>query len=211
MGIPMLSIHHAFTAVAVIVGMTALNAASAVVAQSSNYNVRAVPDGSVGGFAGREMQRIRVQSVGTGYGAPNSANLINQTLAQGVSVGGSPTYAPRISGGAARGTGLSNQPRNKPFANASRGPTVSPYLNLFRDSAVSDPNQVDYQTLVQPQLQQQQMNNQIQQQARALGQQFQALSAQPAFNPQGSQIQSPTGHTTFFNNTLNYYPLRNRR
>ena len=52
---------------------------------------------------------------------------------------------------------------SKPFTGFSQGPTVSPYLNLFR----VDQNGFqgfNYSTLVQPQLRQQQLNQQQQQQ-----------------------------------------------
>jgi hypothetical protein len=93
----------------------------------------------------------------------------------------------------------------KPFANYSPPPTVSPYLNLFRedDNGFDDFN---YQTLVRPQLQQQQFNQQVQRQNYIINQQLQAMAAQSDFNPQGSQTQAPTGHSTTRMYYGHYYP-----
>ena len=46
----------------------------------------------------------------------------------------------------------------KPFSGFSQGPTVSPYLNLFRTDANGSVNPLNYNTLVEPQLRQQQLN-----------------------------------------------------
>lgn len=101
---------------------------------------------------------------------------------------------------------------SKPFANSRPTSTVSPYLNLFlEDSIFGDPNNVPYQTLVRPQLEQQQFNSQVQQQAIQLNRRVQALQRQPAFNPEGSEEQLPTGHSTVFNNMSHYYPTTGRR
>ncbi|QDU91737.1 hypothetical protein Pla175_51680 [Pirellulimonas nuda] len=101
---------------------------------------------------------------------------------------------------------------SKPFANSSVDNTVSPYLNLFlSDSLTSDPNFVPYQSLVRPQQNQMDFNRQIQAQGQALNRRVQEIAAKPAFNPQGSEQQLPTGHSTVFGNMSHYYPQPQRR
>jgi len=72
-------------------------------------------------------------------------------------------------------------------------------------------SQFNYQTLVQPQLQQQQFNSQVQKEALKNERRLQAISAQPAFNPQGSKEQYPTGHQTVFNYMGYYYQTPRQR
>jgi hypothetical protein len=93
----------------------------------------------------------------------------------------------------------------KPFTNYQPGPTVSPYLNLFRVD-LSGNNALNYNTLVEPQLRQQQMNQQLQRQEMQTARRLQAIAAQSAFNPQGSREEFPTGHQTVFQYTGRYYP-----
>jgi hypothetical protein len=93
---------------------------------------------------------------------------------------------------------------NKPFASRSSSPTISPYMNLFRDDITGDSD--NYNTLVRPQLQQQQVNRSMQVQTQAIDRHVQSLAAKPAFNPQGSASQSPTGHPTGFMYHSHYYP-----
>ncbi|WP_146583572.1 hypothetical protein [Posidoniimonas polymericola] len=95
---------------------------------------------------------------------------------------------------------------SKPFSSASRGPVVSPYLNLFRED-LSDGGAADnYNTLVRPQLQQQQINQSLQLETQAIDRRVRSISAKPAFNPQGSPNQSPTGHPTGFMYYSHFYP-----
>lgn len=93
----------------------------------------------------------------------------------------------------------------KPFSNFSQGPTVSPYLNLFR----VDQNGFqgfNYSTLVEPELRQQQMNQQQRQQNLQTSRRIQAIAAQADYNPQGSKEEYPTGHQTVFGYMGHYYP-----
>jgi hypothetical protein len=94
---------------------------------------------------------------------------------------------------------------SKPFSGFSQGPTVSPYLNLFR----VDQNGFqgfNYSTLVQPQLQQQQFNQKQNQQNNTTTRRLQAISAQADYNVQGSKEEFPTGHQTVFQYMGHYYP-----
>jgi hypothetical protein len=115
---------------------------------------------------------------------------------------------PSSSTGAARiGLGAGNSfSGSKPFSGFSQGPTVSPYLNLFRVD-LSGNNALNYQTLVEPQLRQQQLNQQIQQKAQQTNYRLQAIAAQADFNPQGSREEFPTGHQTVFMYYGHYYPV----
>jgi hypothetical protein len=94
----------------------------------------------------------------------------------------------------------------KPFSNFSQGPTVSPYLNLFRQDT-SGNTAFNYNTLVEPQLRQQQLNQQQQQQNQLTTRRLQAISAQADYNVQGSKEEFPTGHQTVFQYMSHYYPV----
>jgi hypothetical protein len=94
---------------------------------------------------------------------------------------------------------------SKPFQGFSRGPAVSPYLNLFR----VDQNGFqgfNYSTLVQPELQQQQFQQKQQQQNLTTTRRLQAISAMADYNVQGAKDQFPTGHQTVFQYMGHYYP-----
>jgi hypothetical protein len=114
---------------------------------------------------------------------------------------------PSSSPSAARiGLGVGNSfSGSKPFSSFSPGPTVSPYLNLFRTD-LSGNNALNYQTLVEPQLRQQQLNQQVQKREQQTNYRLQAIAAQADFNPQGSREEFPTGHQTVFMYYGHYYP-----
>jgi hypothetical protein len=65
------------------------------------------------------------------------------------------------------------QHNGKPFQEASTGPTVSPYLNLFRDEHETSDSVPSYYTLVRPQLEQQATFQQQQRQIQQLQRQVQ--------------------------------------
>ena len=95
-----------------------------------------------------------------------------------------------------------------PFSNVQQSPTVSPYLNLLGSRASNGlPN---YQTLVQPILQQQQQAAQQQSQIQRLQQGQQSLLSRGAglANPArgASSAIRGTGHVTAFMDTSHYYP-----
>jgi hypothetical protein len=165
------------------------------------------PVSSPGGFAGSELGAIYQQDVGVGYTASsvNRLTLLNQTVrAPYPGSGQVSSPRPRI------GLGIGTTPASKPFQNYTPEPTVSPYLNLFREDfdGTSDFN---YQTLVRPMLQQQQFNRQMQRQSLELASRMQSMAAQSDFNPQGSTSQFPTGHQTVFGYYGHYYPTLNVR
>jgi hypothetical protein len=101
-----------------------------------------------------------------------------------------------------RDTGANSQVggTTKPFSNYSpQSSAVSPYLNLFRTD-LGSVGGLNYTTLVQPQLQQQQFNSQTQGKTALTNQRITALAAKPQFNPLGDKNLAPTGHQTYFNN-----------
>lgn len=160
----------------------------------------------VGGSAGREMNRIRNQSVGTGYsvGSLNAISLRN-AQAQIPNVGQTTTRpSARI------GLGVGGSPAGKPFTSFSPSPTVSPYLNLFREDFDGN-SDFNYNTLVRPMLQQEQFNQQMQRQSMEISRRLQTIAAQADFNPQGSTTQYPTGHQTVFMYYGHYYPSAGRQ
>src|SRR4051812_4544492 len=100
--------------------------------------------------------------------------------------------------------------RNKPFSTLQPQSPVSPYLNLFRTDSNGAVNQFNYSTLVQPQLQQQQVNEQLQRQNLQNSRRLQQIAAQPQLNPQGSKEEYPTGHQTVFSYKSHYYATPQR-
>lgn len=111
-----------------------------------------------------------------------------------------PSPRPRFIPNGARTT---TAPATRPFTNADAGPTVSPYLNLFReDFDESIPN---YHAFVRPQLQQQRANRRQQAEIERLERQVRAAEAAPA--PTGAYGAMPaTGRTAArFGDTGQFY------
>ncbi|MEN1681815.1 MAG: hypothetical protein AAGJ46_19720 [Planctomycetota bacterium] len=112
------------------------------------------------------------------------------------------------------GGGGSSLPRSKPFSSIQRRPSVSPYLGLFNTSFDDQADALAYQTIVRPQLRQQQANRQqaqfnqrMQQEAFRLNSRLQSIQAGAGFNPQGNQNLMPTGTGGgVYRNYLHYYP-----
>jgi hypothetical protein len=159
-----------------------------------------------GGYAATEMNRIYRQSLGTGYsvGTLNRQTLSRNT-AQIPNVGQSSAPGSRLDTGLGSFGNL-----NKPFGSYSPAPTVSPYLNLFRED-LDGQSDLNYQTLVQPQLRQQAINERQQRESMEMSQRLQSIGAQSDFNPAGSTSQPPTGHQTVFQYYGHYYPALNQR
>jgi hypothetical protein len=103
------------------------------------------------------------------------------------------------------GLGTGSSLARKPFSSYAAAPTVSPYLNLFRED-LRGQSAFNYSTLVRPALQQQQLNQQLQRQSQDLSRRLQSIAAQADFNPQGSKDQYPTGHQTVFMYYGHYFP-----
>jgi hypothetical protein len=163
------------------------------------------PLSNIGGSAGSELSSIYRQDVGSGYsGAAINRNYLRDSSVRapygpGGSISTGP-QRPRI------GLGVgSPSPAGKPFSGYTPPPTVSPYLNLFRED-LDGSSDFNYQTLVRPLLQQQQINQQVDRQAMEMARRMQSLAAQSDFNPQGSTTQFPTGHQSVFMYYGHYYP-----
>jgi hypothetical protein len=188
----------------------AQNNASTTDLQMDLIRSRAVGGGySIDDVNQRVMARNRLGPVGLRSGTP----LVTASSGGGARTVGArpvqpmqPTMAPTRSGGASR---ISTGPVSKPFSNISREPTISPYMLLFNNDGLRDTS-FNYQTLVQPMLQQQQINQQVNRQQQQINQQISAMAARNAFSVQGSEQLPPTGHAAVFNNTLNFFPQRAR-
>jgi hypothetical protein len=166
--------------------------------------------GGAGNITSTELRNIYREDVGTGY---TSQSLNQLSLQNARAQVGNVGQASMNSGGAAPRlqSSLGGGTASKPFSSVSNSPTVSPYLNLFRDD-FDGGGDFNYQTLVRPQFQQLATNQQFQRQNTELSQRVQAISAQSAFkNPAGSEQQYPTGHQTAFGYYGNYYPGMPRR
>jgi hypothetical protein len=156
-------------------------------------------------YGTREINRFRNQAVND-YSVDKLVQTdLRNARARGVSVGtGSP---PSRSYG---DLGIGSFSGSKPFSNVTATPTVSPYLNLFREDMGGN-DDLNYQTLVRPQLEQQRTNALLQRQNQELSRRVQTISAQRDFAPTGAQNQYPTGHPTVFNYHGRYYPAMRHR
>jgi hypothetical protein len=162
------------------------------------------PLSETGGYAAQQLRSIYRSAIGTNYNVDSlNRNTINQSTARVPNVGQSTAPGSRLDTGlGALGPSAFGR---KPFAGYTPAPTVSPYLNLFRED-LDGQSDLNYQTLVRPQLQQQATNERLQREALELNSRLQAISAQSDFNPAGSTSQPPTGHQTVFMYYGHYYP-----
>ncbi len=184
--------------------MSMMLSASYAVAQSSTSSIGDSRT-SAGGYTGNALRGIYNQDVGTGYTSQslNAISLQNARAHVGY-VGQSAAGMPQLSTGA--GSSFSSSSSSKPFSSVSSSPTVSPYMNLFRED-LNGNSDLNYQTLVQPQLKQQQYNQQFQRQNMELSSRVQQISAQSDYkNPAGSETMYPTGHQTAFGAYSHFYP-----
>ncbi len=100
---------------------------------------------------------------------------------------------------------------NKPFNDIQREPTVSPYLNLFRDDDDRDDQVPNYFTLVRPQLEQQQKNRAQNRELQRLGRTIRTLEYQQQLNTSTATGVPSTGHRTRFFDTTGYYATPSQR
>ncbi|TWT99800.1 hypothetical protein Pla108_07430 [Botrimarina colliarenosi] len=102
-------------------------------------------------------------------------------------------YRTAARNGVGSATGRPAAMGGKPFAAASTGPTISPYLNLFRtDSSSAAPN---YYTFVRPMQDQYEANRLQQAQMQTLQRQVQqATYLSPATSVAGGARYGETGH-----------------
>ncbi len=99
---------------------------------------------------------------------------------------------------------------SKPFSSVNTQPTISPYLGLF-DGGLGDYNDLNYQTIVRPQIQQQQFNQQVVREAQSLNRRMSAISARNPYNTQGNEGVMPTGHAATFQYYSRFYPRQSQR
>ena len=189
-----------------------LLAASAALAQSSSNATSSLGNSraSAGGYTGNALRSIYREDIGTGYTSQslNAISLQNARARVGY-VGQSSAGMPQLSRGAA--SSFTPSSSTKPFSSVTSSPTVSPYLNLFRED-FDGSGDFNYQTLVRPQLQQQQYNQQFQRQNMELSARVQQISAQSDYrNPAGSESIYPTGHQTVFGAYSHFYPSLGQR
>jgi hypothetical protein len=167
------------------------------------------PLSQVGGSAQEAMNQIVRQGVGQGYNVQSLNMIALQNTRDRI-----PYVGQQSTRGTASGPrlpfGSGGSSSAKPFTSFSPEPTVSPYLNLFREDFEGN-SDLNYNTLVRPQLQQQAVNQQVQRQAQDLQRQLQSVAAQSDFNPQGAKDVYPTGHQTVFRYYGHYYPTMGRQ
>lgn len=192
-----------------IASVTVALAATAILSGSAFAQISTKPLSEVDGNAANELRRIYGQAIGRGY-TGDSLNSIALRSAQAriPNVGQSTAY------GTARSTAsFSPAParKSKPFSSVSSTPTVSPYMNLFRED-LDGSGDLNYQTLVRPQLNQLQLNQQFQNENVELNRRVQSISAQRDYSSTaGSEAIAPTGHGTVFGYHGRYYPALNAR
>jgi hypothetical protein len=174
-------------------------------AASAQIPVKGMPTplSSAGGYARAELMGIYNDSIGTGYSV-GSLNTIALNNARAQQYGNAVT-SPNASAGRPRLNLQSGGNAAKPFSTFSPSPTTSPYLNLFREDFAGE-SDLNYNTLVKPQIQQQQFNQQVQRQGQDLARRMQSMAAQSDFNPQGDKNQFPTGHQTVFGYYGHFHP-----
>ena len=93
----------------------------------------------------------------------------------------------------------------KPFQTASTGPTVSPYLNLFREEEATTEAAPSYYAFVRPQLEQQAANQQQQRDIQQLQRQLQATSATRVVPQYRAATVPGTGTPARFMDTAQFY------
>jgi hypothetical protein len=99
---------------------------------------------------------------------------------------------------------------SKPFSHVTPQPTISPYLGLF-EQGFGEFDDLNYQTIVRPRIQQQQFNQQVMQQAQTVNRRLSALSARNAYNTTGNEQVMPTGHAATFQYYSRFYPQRGQQ
>jgi len=105
---------------------------------------------------------------------------------------------------------LGQGPEPRPFENIYRRPNVSPYMQLQQQGLNPLQNQNIYQTMVQPQVEQQRQQIEMLAQRRQLGQ----MQNQVQRIQQGTQARQidetirPTGHASTYMNYSHFYPMR---
>lgn len=100
--------------------------------------------------------------------------------------------------------GSSMASRQKPFSQAQRGPSTSPYLGLLSDNPFTSTT-TNYFSNVRPQLEQQKMNEKLQMQNIRMQKQLEEVAAKPPYDIAGSEDRAPTGHAAVYQNNGGVY------
>ena len=111
-------------------------------------------------------------------------------------------------GFAGAGAASAQAPSNLPFSTVYRRPNVSPYIQLQQQGMNPLQNQNVYQTLVQPQMQQQQQAIEQLRQSRQMSRmqnQVQQIQRDTSARQVDESIR-PTGHRATFQNLSHFYP-----
>jgi len=99
-------------------------------------------------------------------------------------------------------------PGQKPFENVYRRPNLSPYNQLTQQNMNPQQGQTIYQTMVQPQLEQQRQQIEQLQQRRQIQQvQSQVASMNSPRSRQFDEGIRPTGHASTYMNYSHFYPM----
>lgn len=118
--------------------------------------VASTPSSAPSGHTGQQLRSIRREDIGQGYTSRSLNSITLQQSQTRVPYVGQSSIGQSPPGGAGLGLGRGRSSPARPFSSVSASPTISPYLNLFRDS-LGGGDDFNYQTLVRPQLQQQQL------------------------------------------------------
>lgn len=149
------------------------------------------------GYSRNLLSQLSTQNSASGYSAQRNRNMIyRNAVPQYNYTGVGKNVLNPITGSPAT-------PAQKPFANRSSGPSVSPYLGLTSPYTSSAAN---YYTLVRPQLEQQRINERNEAQQVQMQHQLNSLAARAPYELRGESDQMPTGHQTVYMNFLGYYP-----
>ncbi len=157
-------------------------------------------DSSAGRFKDDAVNRATTVNVGFGVSSVGFRQFSPSS--------NSSATAPPRSQSASFGISAST-PTSKPFASVNTQPTISPYMGLFNEG-FGEFNDLDYQTVVRPAIQQRDFNQQVVRQTQAINRRVNALAARNAYNTTGNQGVMPTGHAATFNNHSRFYPRARR-
>ena len=111
----------------------------------------------------------------------------------------------------AASTCFAQGPNQKPFENVYRRPNLSPYNQIAQQNTNPQQGQTIYQSLVQPQLEQQRQQIEQLQQRRQIQQvQSQVANMNSPRTRQLDESIRPTGHASTYMNYSHFYPMGRR-
>lgn len=160
------------------------------------------PGSGSGELSNQLLREIYRRDIGRGFtGSSQNSITLNRSTARVPFVGQTTTQwgAPRL------GLGFSQTVLGKPFSSYRPPATMSPYMNLFRED-LSGSGDMNYQMLVRPMLEQQEINRQMQRENQLLSRRVQSLATQSALSATEGTGLIPTGHQTTFGYYSHFYP-----